>query len=320
MTRSALTPLFSREAPPASLDSKNHFEYAQKHKCAICAFNVSNLETMQAVTEAAKELKAPIIISASEGAIEYAGVENLVCLAANLTRGTSVPMALHLDHGKSYEMCKKCIDAGFSSVMIDGSALPFEENISLTKKVVTYAHKHGVSVEGELGQIVGIEDNVKAASNILTNPADAKVFVNKTGCDSLAISIGTAHGINKGTITPQIHYETIEAVSRALGKKYPLVAHGSSAVPQNMVVNINHFGGEITKSQGIDYTDLVKMSQTSICKINIDTDLRLCFTSAIRQFLYENRGVFDPRKILSSAKAQTKDYAKYLINMLTIKK
>ena len=294
------------------------FEYASKHKCAICAFNVSNLETMQAVTEAAKELKAPIIICASEGAIEYAGAENLVSLAGNLTRGTSVPMALHLDHGKSYEICKKCIDAGFSSVMIDASSLPFEENIALTKKVVNYAHKFGVSVEGELGQIIGIEDNVSSASSILTNPADAKIFVSKTGCDSLAISIGTAHGINKGSITPQIHYETIEAVSKALGKKYPLVAHGSSAVPQNLVANINRFGGEITKSQGIDYVDLEKMSRTSICKINIDTDLRLCFTSSIRQYLYENRAVFDPRKILGETKKQTKEYAKFLIKMITL--
>ena len=296
------------------------FEYAQKHKCAICAFNVSNLETIKAVTEASRELKAPIIISASEGAIAYAGANNLVSLAGNFSRDTSVPMALHLDHGKSYEICKKCIDAGFSSVMIDGSSLPFEENVALTKKVVQYAHKHGVTVEGELGQIIGIEDNVSSASSILTNPQQAKEFVAKTGCDSLAISIGTAHGINKGSITPQIHYETIEAVSKALGKKYPLVAHGSSSVPQNLVANINKFGGEITKSQGIDYIDLVKMSTTSICKINIDTDLRLCFTSSIRQYLFENRDVFDPRKILGSATNQIKDYAKYLINMLTLKK
>lgn len=293
------------------------FEYATKKNIAICAFNVSNLETMQAVVESAIELNTPVIISASESAILYAGINNLVSLAQNLTKNSKIPFALHLDHGSNFEICKKAIDAGFSSVMIDGSSLPFDENIKLTKKVVTYAHKHNVSVEGELGKIMGVEDNIISKSAILTDPKEAKIFVNKTGCDSLAISIGTAHGINKGTSKPKIYYETIEEVSKELGKEYPLVAHGSSSVPKKFVNNINKFGGLIAENQGISTEDLKKMSKTSILKINMDTDLRLAFTSGIREFLSTNPQVFDPRKILTSAKEQVKIQVKEMINLLS---
>ncbi|MBQ7453002.1 MAG: class II fructose-bisphosphate aldolase [Clostridia bacterium] len=298
-------------------NTKPLFDYAIKNKRAICAFNISNLETAQAVIEASNELGAPIIISASESAIAYAGAKTLVSIVNSLNT-SKTPIALHLDHGKSYEMCKKCIEAGFSSVMFDGSDLPFEENVKTTKRIVTVAHKHGVTVEAELGRIVGIEDNIYSADSVLTKPEEAVLFVQKTGCDSLAISIGTAHGINKGSKEPKIHYETIENVSRALGKNYPLVAHGSSSVPQKFVENINKFGGCIKKSQGISPKDLEKMSKTSICKINIDTDLRLAFTSAVREFLSQNLEVFDPRKILGYAKNKMKEHAKEMIKLITL--
>lgn len=299
-------------------NTKPLFTYAQKHNVAICAFNVSNLETMQAVVETAIKLNTPVIISASESAINYAGIENLVSLATNLTNNTSLPIALHLDHGKSFEICKKCIDAGFTSVMIDASNLPFEENVKLTKKVVNYAHKHNVMVEAELGKIMGVEDNVNSSNSILTDPIEAKQFVKLTSCDSLAISIGTAHGINKGIKKPKIYYTTISSVSNALGNAFPLVAHGSSSVPQELVNSINKNGGCITKSQGISQQDLIKMSKSAICKINIDTDLRLAFTSGLREYLTNNKEQFDPRKILGYAKEKVKNYVEEKIKMLSI--
>ncbi len=299
-------------------NTKPIFEFAKQKNIAVCAFNVSNLETMQAVVESAIKLNTPIIISASESAIKYAGLDNLVSIAKNLTRNTSFPIALHLDHGKSFEICKECIKAGFTSVMIDGSSLPFDENVKLTKKVVDFAHKHNITVEAELGKIMGVEDNVSSVNSILTDPFEAKQFVNLTNCDSLAISIGTAHGINKGIKQPKIYYNTISNVSNALGNNYPLVAHGSSSVPQEFVTTINKNGGCITKSQGISKQDLIKMSKTAICKINIDTDLRLAFTSGLREYLNNNKDQFDPRKILGYAKDKVKNYVEETIKMLSM--
>lgn len=298
-------------------NTKKIFEYANRKNVAICAFNVSNLETMQAVIEGAIEENVPVIVSASESAIKYAGLNVLVSMFDALTSQTKLPMALHLDHGASYDICKKCIAAGFSSVMFDGSALGFDENIAITRKVVAIAHRHDVTVEAELGRIMGVEDAVVSKSSILTDPQEAQEFVRRTGCDSLAISIGTAHGINKSTSTPKIYYDVIDGVSRALTDGYPLVAHGSSCVPQALVENINRFGGNIKKSQGIALTDLEKMKKTAICKINMDTDLRLAFTSGVREFLSTHPDVFDPRKILAAGRSAVKAQVKTMLALLS---
>ena len=301
------------------VNTKTIFEYSIKQKRAICAFNVSNLEMMQAVVECAKEENVPVIISASETAINYAGIENLVSLAKNLTKNADLPIALHLDHGSNVEICKKAIKSGFTSVMFDGSALDYAENVKLTKQVVDFAHKHNVTVEAELGKIMGVEDNIIHKNAILTNPKQAKDFVTKTNCDSLAISIGTAHGINKGLKQPKVYYDVINNVKKELGQNFPLVAHGSSSVPALLVKNINKFGGNITKSQGISTQDLAKISKSGINKINIDTDLRLAFTSGLREFLQTNPEVFDPRKILNSAKQAVKTQISSLINLISKK-
>ena len=297
------------------VNTKIMFEKALKGNYAIPAFNINNMETLKAVVSASEELKKDTIISASEGAIKYAGAKMLVNMVKTLTENSKVNFALHLDHGKSFESCKEAIDAGFTSVMFDGSALPFEENINQTLKVVKYAHKGGVTVEAELGKIIGVEDMVSSSEEHFTDPKEAKEFVLKTNVDSLAISIGTAHGINKGTKKPEIKFDVIDAVHRAI-PTIPLVAHGSSSVPQNLVQNINKNGGSINKSQGIPEETISKMAKTAICKINIDTDLRLAFTSGIRKVLTEKPEEFDPRKYLGEGMNAVTLQAKHIFSLL----
>lgn len=287
---------------------------ALKEGYAVGAFNVYNLETAQAVVSAAEEKQVDAIIAVSEGAGAYAGFENITAIVKSLTKNTKQNYALHLDHGTSFEACKTAIDAGFTSVMIDGSAQSFEDNIALTKRVVDYAHKNGVSVEAELGKIMGTEDLISNTTEHFTDPAEAKEFVQKTGCDSLAISIGTAHGINKGTKTPEIRFDVIDAVSKAVPDT-PLVAHGSSCVPKTYVEIINKNGGLITKSQGIPAETLKRMAKTAISKINTDTDIRLAFTAGVREILAKDAGVFDPRKYLKAARQNALNQIKASIDL-----
>lgn len=297
------------------VNTKKMLEKALKNKYAVPAFNICNMETAKAVAETAELLKKDTIISVSEGALSYAGAEVIVAIVKALTEKSKVNFALHLDHGKSYEVCKKAIDVGFTSVMIDGSSLPFKENIKLTQKVVKYAHERNVTVEAELGKILGVEDMISSSIEHFTDPIEAKEFVEKTNVDSLAISIGTAHGINKGTKNPEIQFDVIDAVHKAL-PTLPLVAHGSSSVPKHLVNLINKNGGNINKSQGISTENLSKMAKTAICKINIDSDLRLAFTSGVRDCLYNSKEIFDPRKYLIKAMQEVQKQAEEIYNIL----
>ncbi|MEG1582066.1 MAG: class II fructose-bisphosphate aldolase [Clostridia bacterium] len=273
---------------------------ARKKGTCVPAFNVCNYETVKAVISACEKVKRNAIIQVSEGALSYIDVDVIVAIVKALTKNTLQGYALHLDHGKSYEMCKKVVDAGFTSVMIDGSLLSMEENIKLTKKVVAYAHKKGVSVEAELGEILGKEDNHTSTNLRYTDPMQAKLFAEKTKCDSLALSIGTAHGINKSSTMPVIQYEIIKKTLELL-PDVPLVAHGCSTVPKSLINTINQNGGNINDSQGINEKDLTKMSTSGINKINIDSDLRLAFTSAVREILMDKPQTTDPRTYLKYA-------------------
>jgi len=297
------------------VNTQKMFQKALKNKYAIPAFNVFNMESAKAIVSTCEELKKDAIIAVSEGALAYSSAELIVSIVKTLAEKSKCSFALHLDHGKSYEICKKAIDAGFTSVMIDGSCLPFEENIRLTKKVVDYAHKKDVTVEGELGKILGVEDLIKSDVEHFTDPIEAKTFVEKTGVDSLAISIGTAHGVNKGIKTPEIRFDVIDSVHKAIPTT-PLVAHGSSSVPKHLVKKINSLGGAINKSQGIPEDAIREMSKTAICKINIDTDLRLAFTVGIRKSLKDKPENFDPRKYLSQAQEEVKVQIKEIFNLL----
>ena len=288
------------------VNTKKMLQKALKEGYAVPAFNICNLESAQAVAEVAAEKNVPVIISVSEGAGKYAGYEYIAAIVNVAAKKSNNDIALHLDHGKSFEACKAAIDAGFTSVMFDGSALSFEENIAETKKVVEYAHAKNVTVEAELGKIIGTEDMVHSDTESFTDPDEAKEFVEKTGVDSLAISIGTAHGVNKSIKTPVIQYGVIESVHNAI-PELPLVAHGSSTVPQKWVETIIKFGGEIKKSQGISEVDIKKMSKTAICKINMDTDLRLAHTAGVRQDLAENPHHFDQRDYNTAGKANVKE-------------
>lgn len=297
------------------VNTKKMFETAMKKGYAIPAFNVCNMESAQAVAEVAGEMKAPVIISVSEGAGKYAGYDYIYAIVETASKRYKNDIALHLDHGKSFEACKEAIDAGFTSVMFDGSALPYAENVKITKKVVAYAHKKNVTVEAELGKIIGTEDMVHSDTENFTDPEEALDFVNKTEVDSLAISIGTAHGVNKSIKTPVIQYKVIENVHRAIPHT-PLVAHGSSTVPAKWVDTIIKFGGEIKKSQGISETDIKKMSKTAICKINMDTDLRLAHTAGVRQTLAEHPEKFDQRDYNKAGKENVKIQVAHAIKLV----
>ena len=293
------------------------FKKAYDGGYAIGAFNVNNMEIVQGITEAAGELKSPVILQVSKGARAYANHTYLVKLVeAAVIENPEIPIALHLDHGDSFELCKSCIDDGFTSVMIDASSKPFAENIALTRQVVEYAHDHGVVVEAELGTLAGIEDevNVSAEDSSYTHPEEVQEFVEKTGCDSLAIAIGTSHGAYKfkpGT-KPQLRFDVLEEVEKKL-PGFPIVLHGSSSVPQEFVEKINRFGGNMPGAIGVPEDQLRKAASMAVCKINIDSDLRLAMTASIREYLAEHPDHFDPRQYLKPARQAIHDMVAHKI-------
>ena len=296
--------------------TKEMFEKAYNGGYAIGAFNVNNMEIVQGITEAAKDLNAPLILQVSKGARAYANHTYLIKLVEAAVIETGLPICLHLDHGDSYELCRDCIDGGFTSVMIDASSKPLDENIAITKKVVEYAHDHGVVVEAELGTLAGIEDEVKVKSedSSYTRPEDVQEFVTRTGCDSLAIAIGTSHGAYKfkpGT-KPQLRFDILEEVEHRL-PGFPIVLHGSSSVPQELVAKVNKFGGNMPGAVGVPEDQLRQAASMAVCKINIDSDLRLAMTATIREFMAEHPDKFDPREYLKPARAAIKELVAYKI-------
>ena len=296
--------------------TKEMFEKAYDGGYAIGAFNVNNMEIVQGITEAAKELNAPLILQVSKGARKYANHTYLMKLVEAAVIETGLPIALHLDHGDSFELCKSCIDGGFTSVMIDASSKPFEDNIALTRQVVDYAHDHGVVVEAELGTLAGIEDevNVSAEDSSYTRPEDVQEFVERTGCDSLAIAIGTSHGAYKfkpGT-DPKLRLDILEEVEKRL-PGFPIVLHGSSSVPQEFVKLINENGGNMPGAIGIPEEQLRLAAQRAVCKINIDSDLRLAMTACIRKYFNEHPDHFDPRQYLAPARKAIKEMVMHKI-------
>ena len=311
--------------------STEMFKKAYDGGYAIGAFNVNNMEIVQGITEACQEEHAPVILQVSKGARAYANHTYLVKLVeAAVIECPEIPIALHLDHGPDFETCKSCIDGGFTSVMIDASSKPFEENIAITKKVVEYAHDHGVVVEAELGTLAGVEDDVKvsAEDSSYTRPEEVEEFVTKTGCDSLAIAIGTSHGAYKFTpaqctrnekgilVPPPLRFDVLEEVSKRL-PGFPIVLHGSSSVPQEYVKMINEHGGKMPDAIGIPEEELRHAAELSVCKINIDSDLRLTMTGTIRQFFEEHPDKFDPREYLKPARANIKELVRHkLIHVL----
>ena len=300
--------------------SKEMFKKAYDGGYAIGAFNVNNMEIIQGITEAAKEVNAPLILQVSAGARKYANHTYLVKLVEAAIEETGLPIALHLDHGDSFELCKSCIDGGFTSVMIDGSHLPYEENIELTKKVVEYAHARGVVVEGELGRLAGVEDdvNVSAEDASYTRPEEVIDFVTRTGVDSLAIAIGTSHGAYKFKPgqKPQLRFDILEEVSKKL-PGFPIVLHGASSVIPEYVDMINANGGDMPDAIGIPEDMLRQAARSAVCKINIDSDLRLAMTGTIRKYFNENPSHFDPRQYLKPARAAIKDLVtKKIVNVL----
>ena len=296
--------------------SKEMFEKAYKGGYAIGAFNVNNMEIIQGITGAAAKLKAPVILQVSKGARSYANRTYLMKLVEAAVIETGLPICLHLDHGDSFEICKSCIDDGFTSVMIDASSKPFAENIALTRQVVEYAHDRGVVVEAELGTLAGIEDevNVSAEDSSYTRPEEVEEFVSKTGCDSLAIAIGTSHGAYKfkpGT-KPQLRFDVLEEVEKKL-PGFPIVLHGSSSVPQEFVEKINKFGGNMPGAIGVPEDQLRKAASMAVCKINIDSDLRLAMTASIREYLTMHPDHFDPRQYLKTARQAIEDMVSHKI-------
>ena len=307
------------------------FKKAYDGGYAIGAFNVNNMEIVQAITEACREENAPVILQVSKGARAYANHTYLVKLVeAAVLECPDIPVALHLDHGDSFETCKSCIDGGFTSVMIDASSKSFEENIEITRKVVEYAHDHGVVVEAELGSLAGIEDevNVSAEAASYTRPEEVEEFVAKTGCDSLAIAIGTSHGAYKFTpeqctvneqgilVPPALRFDVLEEVTRRL-PGFPIVLHGSSSVPQDYVKMVNANGGKMPNAIGVPEEQLRKAAALSVCKINIDSDLRLAMTGTIRKFFNDEPSKFDPREYLKPARANIKELVRHkLVNVL----
>lgn len=315
------------------VNTKEMFAKAVKGGYAIPAYNFNNMEQLQSIIQACVETKSPVILQVSKGARDYANLNLLRNMAKGASEyakelGYEIPIVLHLDHGDSFETCKECIDNGFSSVMIDGSHFPYDENVALTKKVVEYAHAHDVTVEGELGVLAGIEDDVVAEHSTYTQPSEVIDFVSKTGVDSLAISIGTSHGANKFKpeqctrnaegilIPPPLRFDILEEIETKL-PGFPIVLHGSSSVPQQYVKMIVEFGGKLKDSVGIPEEQLRLAAKSAVCKINIDSDGRLAMTAMIRKTLAENPGEFDPRKYLGPARAELKKmYMDKNINVL----
>lgn len=287
----------------ALITSKEMFAKALTKDYAVGAFNVNNMEIIQGIVDAAKEEQAPLILQVSAGARKYARPAYLIKLVEAAIEDTGLDIVLHLDHGEDFEICKKCIDDGFTSVMIDGSKYAFEENIELTKRVVDYAHNKGVVVEAELGKLAGVEDDVKvdARSATFTDPEEAALFVEKTGVDSLAIAIGTSHGAYKFKGEPYLDYERLKTIHNLIPDT-PLVLHGASTVLPEFVARCNEYGGNIPGAQGVPEEMIREATKYGICKVNIDTDLRLAMTAEVRKFLIEKPEEFDPRKYLSPAR------------------
>ncbi|MBU0579925.1 MAG: class II fructose-1,6-bisphosphate aldolase [Candidatus Margulisbacteria bacterium] len=305
------------------VNSRELFKKAVKGGYAIPGYNFNNMEQMQAIIQACVETKSPVILQVSSGARKYANQTLLRYMAEGAVEyakelGVEIPIVLHLDHGDTFELCKSCIETGFSSVMIDGSHHPYDENVALTKKVVEYAHKHDVTVEGELGVLAGIEDDVKAEQHTYTQPEEVEDFVKKTGVDSLAISIGTSHGAYK--FKPgqkaEIRLDILHEIEKRI-PGFPIVLHGSSSVPQDIVETINKYGGQLDAAIGIPETQLREASKSAVCKINIDSDGRLAMTAAIRKVFAEKPKEFDPRKYLGPARDALKEIYKHKnINVL----
>ena len=292
------------------------FKKAYAGGYAVGAFNVNNMEMIQAIVEAANECRSPVILQVSAGARKYANPVYLRHLVAAAVETTDIPIAMHLDHGADFEICKASIDGGFTSVMIDASSKPWEENIAITKKVVEYAHDHGVVVEAELGKLAGLEDDVQVADHdaMFTSPDEVEEFTSRTGIDSLAIAIGTSHGAYKFKPgqDPKLRIDILEEIGRRL-PGFPIVLHGASSVPQEQVAIVNEFGGSMPNAIGIPESELRKAAKLAVCKINIDSDLRVAFTAAIRKHLAENPSHFDPRQYLGDARANMKEMVKHKI-------
>ena len=315
----------------ALVTTKEMFEKAYNGGYAVGAFNVNNMEIVQGITEAAGELKSPVILQVSKGARAYANHTYLVKLVeAAVAENPDIPIALHLDHGDSFELCKSCIDGGFTSVMIDASSKPFEENIALTKQVVEYAHAHGAVVEAELGTLAGVEDEVcvEAGHESYTRPEEVEEFVDRTGCDSLAIAIGTSHGAYKFTaaqctrnekgilVPPPLRFDVLKGCIEKL-PGFPIVLHGSSSVPQEFVKIINENGGKMPDAIGIPEDQLREAAKLAVCKINIDSDIRLAMTAVMRQYFNEHPDHFDPRQYLKPARQAVKDMVAHkIVNVL----
>ena len=294
--------------------STEMFKKAYEGHYAVGAFNVNNMEIIQGIVMAAQQEHAPLILQVSAGARKYASHIYLTKLVEAAVEDSGLPICLHLDHGADFEICKECVDGGFTSVMIDGSKYPFEENIALTKRVVEYAHAHGVVVEGELGRLAGVEDavNVSAKDATYTDPDQAVEFVQRTGVDSLAIAIGTSHGAYKFKGEPSLDFARLEKISAML-PNYPLVLHGASTVLPEFVAKCNQYGGQIPGAQGVPEEMLLRAGKLGVCKINIDTDLRLAMTASIREHFANHPGDFDPRQYLKPAREAIKGMVKHKI-------
>jgi fructose-bisphosphate aldolase class II len=305
----------------ALVGTKKMFEMAYKGGYAVGAFNVNNMEITQGIVGAIAEKKAPLILQISKGARSYANIRYLrAMIDVVVAENPEIPVAMHLDHGDSFELCKQCVDDGFTSVMIDASKLPLEENIKLTKQVVEYAHEHGVVVEAELGQLGGIEEDVIGVSHDevskhLTDPDEAVEFVEKSGCDSLAVACGTSHGAYKFKTEPKLAFDVIEEIGKKL-PGFPLVMHGSSSVLKEFKDLINKYGGDMPNAMGVPEEAISKAAKMAICKVNIDTDLRMALTAKIRQVFCENPGEFDPRKYLGPGREAIKEMVKHKIDVL----
>lgn len=300
--------------------TKEMFERAYKEGYAVGAFNVNDMEMVQAIVEAANECRSPVILQVSAGARKYANPVYLKHLVAAAVETTDIPIALHLDHGADFDICKASIDSGFTSVMIDASSKPWEENIAITRSVVEYAHAHGVVVEAELGKLAGIEDDVhvEAKDAMFTSPDEVEEFTARTGIDSLAIAIGTSHGAYKFKPgqDPKLRLDILEEIGKRL-PNFPIVLHGASSVPQDKVALVNQFGGSMPDAIGIPESELRKAAQMAVCKINIDSDLRVAFTAAVRKHFAEFPSHFDPRQYLGDARAMMKEMVKHkIINVL----
>ena len=302
----------------ALVNSKEMFRKAYEGGYAIGAFNVNNMEIIQGIVEGAQAEKAPLILQVSAGARKYANHTYLMKLIEAAVETSGLDIVVHLDHGPDFETCKNCIDGGFTSVMIDGSHLPFEENIKLTRKVVEYAHDHGVTVEGELGRLAGVEDDIKVSEedSSYTRPEEVEEFVTKTGVDSLAIAIGTSHGAFKFKGEPKLRFDILEEVERRL-PQFPIVLHGASSVIPEYVEMINKYGGKMDNARGVPEEMLRKAASMAVCKINIDSDLRLAFTAMIRKHFAEHPDHFDPRQYLTDARSALRDMVRHkIVNVL----